>query len=309
MARPLRLEYPGALYHVTSRGNAQADIFCCDDDREHFVALLGDEVRQQQWICYAWCLMDNHYHFLVETPEANLSRGMQRLNGRYTQSFNRRHERVGHVFQGRYKAILVEKDAHLLELCRYIVLNPVRAGMVKEVGEWCWSSHHEVLGERPASGWLADDALLGLFSTRREEARARYARFVADGVAGSSPWNQLRGQVYLGGDEFLTASRERVEQLSMDRDIPSAQQHPERPDSARVLADVASAYGVKVEEVLDRRSHRKAYRAGVYLLRRACNMSLKEVAGLADISIGRVSQIQRLMSDEELPAGLQNYKL
>lgn len=309
MVRPLRLEYPGALYHVTSRGNAQADIFLCDDDREAFVSLLGDEVGQQGWVCYAWCLMDNHYHFLVEIPEANLCRGMQRLNGRYTQAFNRRHGRVGHVFQGRYKAILVEKDAHLLELCRYIVLNPVRAGMVAEAGEWRWSSYNEVLRGGSGESWLAADALLGLFANRRKEAMARYACFVADGVAAASPWDQLHGQVYLGGEEFLVASRERVAQLSVDRDIPSAQQHPERPDAERVIADVAGAYGVKVEEVLDRKRHREAYRVAVFLLRRACNMSLKEVADLAGISIGRVSQIQASMSGKALPEGVRKYKV
>ena len=145
MSRPLRLEFPGALYHVTARGNARADIFLDDEDRDRFLLLLKDEIIQQGWRCYAWCLMDNHYHFLIETPEANLSRGMQRLNGRYTQSFNRIHQRVGHIFQGRYKAILVEKESHLLELCRYIVLNPVRAGMVDDVSQWQWSSYHDTL--------------------------------------------------------------------------------------------------------------------------------------------------------------------
>ncbi len=116
MSRPLRLEYPGALYHVTSRGNAREAIYLCDEDREEFLQLWADEVKQQGWICYAYCLMDNHYHLLFETPEGNLSRGMQRFNGRYTQFFNHSHHRVGHVFQGRYKAILVEKEAHLQEL-------------------------------------------------------------------------------------------------------------------------------------------------------------------------------------------------
>ncbi len=131
MARPLRIEYPGALYHITARGNAREPIFKDDTDRRAFLEILGNVIERHQWRCHAYCLMGNHYHLLIETPKANLSPGMRQLNGIYTQAFNRRHARVGHVLQGRFKAILVDKDSYLLELCRYIVLNPVRANMVK----------------------------------------------------------------------------------------------------------------------------------------------------------------------------------
>jgi len=307
MSRPLRLEFSGALYHVTARGNAQADIFLDDEDRERFLLLLKDEVIQQGWLCYAWCLMDNHYHFLVETPEANLSRGMQRLNGRYTQSFNRSHKRVGHIFQGRYKAILVEKESHLLELCRYIVLNPVRAGMVDDVSQWQWSSYHDML-ERQASSWLAIEHVLSLFSAHRDEAIERYQQFVDEG-ADKRPWDQLRGQIYLGGDTFLERLKSRISEKQMDTDIPLTQQHPERPDFHDVLGHVAEVYGVNADDVLDRRHHREAYQIHVFLLRRACNMSLKEVAAIARISPGRVSQIQKIVGEKGLPVPFKNYKV
>ena len=126
MARPLRLEFPGAIYHLTSRGNARQKVFFTAGDRESFLNTLAGVVSRYHWICHAYCLMANHYHLLVETPKGNLSIGMRQLNGIYTQSFNRRHNRVGHLFQGRFKAIVVERDSHLLELCRYIVLNPAR---------------------------------------------------------------------------------------------------------------------------------------------------------------------------------------
>jgi len=129
MARPLRLEFPGTLYHLTARGNAQQAIFLDAMDREAFLTILAGEIDQHRWRCYAYCLMDNHYHLLIETPEANLVHGMRRLNSRYAQRFNRRHRRVGHLFQGRYKSIVVDRERHLLELTRYIVLNPVRAGI------------------------------------------------------------------------------------------------------------------------------------------------------------------------------------
>ena len=148
MARPLRIEFPGALYHVTARGHARAAVFLDDDDRRRFLALLAETAERRGWTCHAYCLMDNHYHLLVETSSADLGRGMRQINGVYTQRFNRAHGRAGHVFQGRYKAILVEKQAYLLELSRYVVLNPVRAGMVAKPGDWMWSSYRRTAARR-----------------------------------------------------------------------------------------------------------------------------------------------------------------
>ena len=140
MARPLRIEFEGALYHVMSRGNARSDIFLDDEDRQLFVENLGRVSGRFDWRVWAWCLMSNHYHFLVETLEPTLSRGMREVNGVYTQAFNRRHGRSGHVLQGRFKAPLVDKDRYLLELSRYVVLNPVRAGIVQTAADWAWSN-------------------------------------------------------------------------------------------------------------------------------------------------------------------------
>ena len=152
MARPLRLEYEGAVYHVTSRGNARQDIYLVDPDRELFLSVLGNTVERFSWLCHAYCQMSNHYHLLIETPEANLSRGMRHLNGVYTQAFNRRHMRSGHILQGRFKAIVVEKESHLLELARYVVLNPVRARMVRSAKQ----NEAKIAAERDRMAeWLA----------------------------------------------------------------------------------------------------------------------------------------------------------
>ena len=150
MARPLRIEFPGAIYHVTSRGNAHQAIVEDDADRFEFFAVLTGVLERYGWLCHAYCLMDNHYHLMVETPDGNLARGMARLNGLYTQRFNRRHQRIGHLFQGRYKAILVERESYLLELCRYLVLNPVRAGLVRRAAAYRWSSYRATAGDEPA---------------------------------------------------------------------------------------------------------------------------------------------------------------
>ena len=148
MARPLRIEYPGALYHITSRGNNKQDIFLDDSDRISFLEILSKVIEEREWLCYAFCLMGNHYHLLIETPKANLSRGMQQLDSVYARRFNKRHERVGHLFQARFHAALIEKEVYLLEVLRYTVLNPVRAGLCKDPAFYKWSSYLDIIGKR-----------------------------------------------------------------------------------------------------------------------------------------------------------------
>lgn len=226
MARPLRLEFEGALYHVTSRGDRRENIYESDDDRAAFLGLLGAVCDRCNWLCHAYCLMSNHYHLLIETPDANLSRGMRELNGVYTQKFNRAHHRVGHVFQGRYKAILVDADAYLMELARYVVLNPVRAKMVQRPEDWPWSSYVAMGNRRLASDWLAVDGLLSYFGSTRRSAVAAYRRFVMNGIGKDSPWRHLKGQVYLGDEQFLEAMQEKLGEQVDALEIPRAQRRP-----------------------------------------------------------------------------------
>ena len=172
MARPLRLEFPGAIYHLTGRGNARQKIFFRDADRQLFLDVLARVVGRYGWICHAYCLMANHYHLLVETPKPNLSLGMRQLNGIYTQAFNRSHRRVGHLFQGRFKAILVEKESYLLELCRYIVLNPVRVKGNAQTGTWKWSSYRATAGLVSTPEFLTIDWVLGQFGKTERRHRS-----------------------------------------------------------------------------------------------------------------------------------------
>ena len=164
MARPLRIEFPGAIYHITSRGNCRADVYLEAQDRSMFLDLLGKVCERFNWCCHAWCLMTNHYHLVIETRDANLAKGVRHLNGVYTQTFNRKHGRVGHVFQGRYEAILVDKDTYLLEVVRYVLLNPVRAGIVTTAGQYPWSSYRAMIDKIGAPGWLAKDWVLSQFA-------------------------------------------------------------------------------------------------------------------------------------------------
>jgi len=241
MTRPLRIEFSGALYHLTARGNGRAAIFLDDSDRHLYLSVLGDVVERYNWICHAYCLMGNHYHLLIETPDANLCAGMRQLNGIYTQRFNRRHGRVGHVFQGRFKSILVEKDSYLLEVCRYIVLNPVRAGIVKHPEDYPWSSFRFTAGcGAHAPAFLSTDWVLAQLGRNRWRARKNYREFVLGGTAGESPWKSTVGQCLLGGEPFLKKLLPYLKEKALLTEIPRGQRFAIRPLLAGLLPTVQS---------------------------------------------------------------------
>src|SRR6267142_3446347 len=202
MARPLRIAYEGAFYHLTSRGNEKQPIFRSDSDRRFFLHTFLDVVKRFKWKCYAYCLMGNHYHLLVETLLANVSQGIRHLNSVYSSYFNRIHARVGHLFQGRFKGILVEKESHGLELCRYVVLNPVRAGLCQNAGYYPWSSYQATMGLVSTPSFLDTRWILQQFGSNQKTARAHYEQFVLEGI-GHCPWEGLKGQIYLGSDAFI----------------------------------------------------------------------------------------------------------
>ena len=257
MARPLRLEFAHGLYHVTSRGDWREDIYRDDADRALFLQVLSETVDRFNWVIHAYCLMGNHYHLLIETPHGNLSQGMRQVNGVYTQRFNRKHNRVGHVFQGRYKAIIVQKDSYLLELARYIVLNPVRAKLVRAAKDWPWSSYRATadLADRP--GWLTTDVILAQFGQRRGQAVTAYRGFVAEGKNQPSLWAKLKNQIYLGSDLFIEKMQRKIETAQDLSEVPAVQRrkpakpleyyakkHPDR-DEAIAQAYASDGYGMK----------------------------------------------------------------
>lgn len=223
MARPLRIEFAGALYHVTARGDGREDIFSDDRDRITLLGILSQACQRFVVSCHAYCLMSNHYHLLLETAEPNLARTLRHLNGVYTQRFNRRHERVGHVFQGRYKAILVERDAYYLEVVRYVLLNPVRAKLATRAQDWPWSSYRAVMGQSHAFQSLAVNKVLSFFGSTLEQARTAFARFVDDGTAQRPIWKDLVGQVFLGDQAFVDRLQNKVQVSRVSNEIPRIQ--------------------------------------------------------------------------------------
>lgn len=275
MARPLRMEFEGALYHITSRGNRQEAIYETPNDRKSYLEILGGVCEKYNWLCHAYCLMGNHYHLLIETPEANLSKGMRQLNGVYTQCFNKAHGRVGHVFQGRYRAILVEKETYLLELARYIVLNPVRAGMVSSPSEWPWSSYRATAGEAPSVECLTTDWLLSVFGANRIQAQHAYVDFVKNADCENSPWDDVKGQIYLGSDQFTEDLLKHLDDPDRLTEVPAAQRRS-GPLPLKAYFGKTDNRNAAIAE---------AYASGGY--------TLKEIGDYVGLSYSRISRIAR----------------
>lgn len=275
MARPLHIEFPGALYHVTSRGDRKEDIYDDDKDRYLFLSLLEKVIKPYNWRCYAYCMMTNYYHLSLK-PRAEacpVAGGM--LNGIFTQASNRCLTRTGHLFQGRYKAILVEKDAYLLELSRYIVLNPVRARMVKAVSDWSWSIYRATAGLYAMPDWLSANYLLTQFSTQRKNALKYYTQFVDDGLREESPWKNIKAQIFLGGESFVEEKQSRIRMPSEIIDVPQTQMRP----PALPLESIAAQYAKRNEAIA------AAYATGCY--------SYKEISKYFDLHFTTIAKIVR----------------
>ena len=224
MARPLRIEYPGAFYHITSRGNERKAVFKSERDREKLLFYLGSATERYAAIVHVYCLMDNHYHLLMETPAGNLSQIMHHINGAYTTYYNTKRERSGHLFQGRYKAILIEADEYAKELSRYMHLNPVRAGMCAHPEEYPWSSCRYYTVETKAPEWLQRGFILGYFGQNLSDSMKPYRDFIhaVMGEGYDSPLAELKHSVILGSGQFVAEIRDRfLKHKTQDRDLPA----------------------------------------------------------------------------------------
>lgn len=308
MSRPLRLEHPGALWHVTSRGNEKQPIYRDDLDRQIWLRLLGRVVVELAWRLHGYVMMNNHYHLIAETPVPSLSRGMRQLNGVYTQSFNRRHARVGHLFQGRFHSVLVQKDSHLLELLRYAVLNPVRAGLVDSPAEWRWSSYRYTAGEVSAPVWLDTAWTLAQFGG----GQRRYREFVAEGQGVPVIWRELRGQIYLGSDSFVEESRGQAQQRTDAREIPQAQRQMSPLPAEQVLERLCAAFGVSLDQ-MNRHPRRYIRERAViaYALRRFAGLTGVGAAAMLEVNPWHASKLARAgeaywASDVRLASSIEN---
>ena len=294
MARPLRIEYPGAFYHVTSRGNEQKDIYKSKKDREQFLHYLETATGRYGAIIHTYCLMDNHYHLLLETPDGNLSQIMRHINGAYTTYHNVKRKRAGHLFQGRYKAILVEADEYAEELSRYIHLNPVRAGIVERPEEFAWSSYRSYIGESQNPDWLQTEFVLGYFGGKVKSARRKYQQFVEDGIGNenTNPFIETLASTLLGSPSFINEITARyIEAKDVSRDLPAVVKLTKRPSIEKIVGTVNGV--LKGDEKLARQ-------VSLYFCHRRSGLKLKEIGAYFRIGESGVSEAsQRIASRVE----------
>ena len=249
MARPLRLDFADATHHITSRGNERKDIFHNDRDREKFLEYLAETVRRYGWLITAWVLMSNHFHLVLETPSPTLSAGMQWLLGSYSQWFNKKHKRSGHLFGDRFHSFLIDKDSYLTEVVRYVVLNPVRAHMVERPELYRWSSYRATAGLETPPAWLALDRLEPFFG-EPQHWQTNYAAFVAERIGSTeSLWDRARHGIFLGTDLWIGKMRKIVESKPRSSDHPKRQRAVGRPIMPRVIENVARVAGVSPREI------------------------------------------------------------
>jgi REP element-mobilizing transposase RayT len=278
MSRPLRLLFPGAWYHVMNRGAGRRAIFKGDTDRERFLALLGELNERYRIECHAYCLMGNHYHVLLHTPEANLVRGMRHLNGVYTQRFNHAHRSDGALFRGRYRAIVVDQDNYALQVSRYIHRNPVEARLVSNPARYRWSSLSAYLGRRTPPAWLYTHTILGMLGGK--SPRAAYRAYVYAGLDEPTRafYAKTRTAPVLGEKTFVARMARRLP-AHADPEIPARERHLRRPSLGRILTQVAAAYGTSVKDLTTSRRGRASHHVA-----RAAAMALARSAGGCDLA-------------------------
>ncbi len=291
MARPLRIQYPGAVYHITSRGNERKTIFKGSRDREKFIEYLQSSTERYSAVIYCYCLMDNHYHLLMETPEGNLAAIMQHLNGSYTTFFDVKHKRAGHLFQGRYHAILVEADAYALELSRYIHLNPVRAGIATHPDEHPWSSYVHYIDGRLQPEWLLTSPILGYLSRKEADARRKYKVFVQDKLGNNypSPLKMAAAGAILGGQAFVEKiQREHLDKATKDRNLPTLKTLTRNRSMDQII-------GTAEEHIKDKAIARKIC---IHLCHRFSGETLRNIGERFGLSESGITQASRRMADK-----------
>ena len=269
MSRPLRIEYPGAWYHVMNRGRRGEDIYIARNDYRLFIEILQETAELFKIKIAAYCLMPNHYHLLIHTPDGNLSKGMRHINGLYTQRFNRRHKYDGQLFRGRYKNILVEADSYLLELMRYIHKNPLRAGLSKSLGDYEWCSYNGYLSDAKKWDWLYKEFPLSLFAKDRTESRREFKKFMGDDEEDKITriFQKKKLPSVLGKEEFVNRVKNRFFAEKVHVEVPDSKELA--PDKEKIQELVCKTYGIKkVELFLSRRgTFNEPRNISIYLIR------------------------------------------
>ena len=299
MTRPLRIEYPGAWYHVMNRGRRGENVFADSNDYEAFIVLLQESAKMFDLRVSAFCLMSNHYHLLVQTPSGNLSRAMRHVNGVYTQRFNRRRNIDGQLFRGRYKSVLVQEDSHLLELLRYIHRNPVTAHICNTVGDYLWSSHQGYISSARKWDWLHKGTLLDMFSKERNKAKRQYQSYVQceDSEEVIDFFSKKNMASFFGSRDFVQWIKATYRQLQNHDEIP--QSRGLAPTIAEIKRAVCQGYAIEEKELeqTKRGWMNEPRNVAVYLARRRCGLRLEEIG--QEFGIGKYSTVSSIVTRTE----------
>lgn len=299
MARPLRIEYEGAYYHVTSRGNERGKIFFNNEDYDKFKHYLKGASEKFGIILHAYVLMGNHYHLLIETPQANLSRAMHYINGSYTTYINIKKKRSGHLFQGRYKAIVVDRDSYLLELSRYIHLNPVRARMVQRPELYPYSSYNDFIGSTK-DGTVCPDFISGMLSRKKKAARSTYRSFV-ESVIGKeigSPLEAVYGGMVLGSTDFVKGILARIKNETLRKgEVSGRRELNSATTMEEVVEEVARHFKANRQAIFGE-SGNVLKKVAMYLIKRHSGVTNGQIGELFNLSYSGVAQVYRRFSKQ-----------
>lgn len=289
MARPLRLSFENAVYHITARGNRREDIFHSDEDRRIFLDKINETLLKYSFVCFAYCLMDNHYHLFLKTLHPNISEGMHYLNTSYANWFKARHKITGVLFQGRYKSLIVDEDRYGVHLSAYIHLNPYRAGIVADLRDYPWSSYHYYIGGGSSPVELDTSLILKQFDNDIEMAWRKYETYVKENSMIDNPLKESYKGIALGSEAFLKSIRERVQNIGKKREVPETKTVTVYT-AEDIIQKVMDEFSIDREKIFNKKRGNFFRQMTLSLLKQFTSMSLKEIGEMFQMDYAAVSQ-------------------
>lgn len=311
VTRPLRLCFKDAVYHIISRGNRKENIFHSDEDRQVFLEKMNETFEKYSFDCYAYCLMNNHYHLFIKTTLANLPEGIHYLNSSYANWFRVKHEIIGSIFQGRYKSILVDRDNYALKLSAYIHLNPLRAAIVNHIGEYNWSSYLDYIGRRkPFIKRLDISFILSQFGGDMHEAQKKYNDFVLNNIDMENPQDKSYKGFIVGSDGFIEEIKTKLKNIANDREVIETRlAEPCTPED--IFEIISTYFKISKQDILAKRKDNIYRQIALFLLKTKTSLSLKEIGILFNMDYTAVSMAgkrfrEKWLKDKELQEEVNN---
>jgi len=298
MSRPLRISFDNAVYHITARGNRKEKIFYSDDDKRIFLQKMDQTSLKYSFLCYTYCLMDNHYHLFIKTPSGNISQGMHYLNASYANYFTAKYKTNGPLFQGRYKSLLVDEDNYALVLSSYIHLNPLRAGLTKNLEEYTWSSLLDYLGKRKKElNKLDTQFILTQLDNNLDQSRVIYKRYILENLTMDFPVKDIYRGIALGDETFIKRIESKIKSVGEKREIQTTK-YQDSHSPEEIIQKVSQAFNLTKGEVLKKQRGNLYRQITLYLVKRYSSLSLKEIGKIFNMDYTAVSQATRRFEDK-----------